>query len=131
MWDLSSETKDQTHIPCIARQILNWTTRHVPDSKFLTFFFFSHVEQSSGMSRTSAGSQMHFTQQMFIETLPHSWLAKTVFIKQLMKDEFAFDSRSFFSYCFLKSCCQILFYWGFLKILEILLNFIKCLIFLG
>ena len=31
MWDLSSPTKDQTHIPCIGRQSLNhWTTREVP-----------------------------------------------------------------------------------------------------
>ena len=31
MWDLSSQTGDQTGIPCIARQILNhWTTREVP-----------------------------------------------------------------------------------------------------
>ena len=31
MWDLSSLTRDQTHIPCIARQLLNdWTTREVP-----------------------------------------------------------------------------------------------------
>ena len=31
IWNLSSLTKDQIHIPCIARQILNhWTTREVP-----------------------------------------------------------------------------------------------------
>ena len=31
MWDLSSPTRDQTFISCIARQILNlWTTREVP-----------------------------------------------------------------------------------------------------
>ena len=31
LWDLSFQTRDQTHIPCIARQILNhWTTREVP-----------------------------------------------------------------------------------------------------
>ena len=31
MWDLSSPARDQTRIPCIARQILNhWTTREVP-----------------------------------------------------------------------------------------------------
>ena len=31
MWDLSSPTRDQTCISCIARQILNhWTTREVP-----------------------------------------------------------------------------------------------------
>ena len=29
--DLSSLTRDQTHTPCIERQILNhWTTREVP-----------------------------------------------------------------------------------------------------
>ena len=31
MWDLSSLTRDQTHIPCIVRWILyHWTTREVP-----------------------------------------------------------------------------------------------------
>ena len=31
MWDLSSLTRDQTHIPCIGRWILNhWTAREVP-----------------------------------------------------------------------------------------------------
>ena len=30
MWDLSSPTRDQTHIPCIGRRILNhWTTREL------------------------------------------------------------------------------------------------------
>ena len=30
-WDLSSQTRDQTHVPCIGRQILNhWTTKEVP-----------------------------------------------------------------------------------------------------
>ena len=33
MWDLSFPTKDQTHILCIGRRILNhWTTREVPTS---------------------------------------------------------------------------------------------------
>ena len=36
MWHLSSPIKDQTHIPCIGRWILNhWTTREVP---ILIFF---------------------------------------------------------------------------------------------
>ena len=31
MWDLSSQTRDQTHIPCIRRQSLNhWTAKAVP-----------------------------------------------------------------------------------------------------
>ena len=31
MWDLSPPTRDPTHVPCIARQILNhWTIRQVP-----------------------------------------------------------------------------------------------------
>ena len=31
MWDLSSLTRDKTHIPCIGRRILNhWTTREIP-----------------------------------------------------------------------------------------------------
>ena len=32
MWNLSSQTRDRTCVPCIARWILNhWTTREVPD----------------------------------------------------------------------------------------------------
>ena len=31
MWDVSFLTRDQTHVPCIGRQILNhWSTREVP-----------------------------------------------------------------------------------------------------
>ena len=36
MWDLSSLTRDRTHVPCIGRQILyHWTTREVPQFCFL------------------------------------------------------------------------------------------------
>ena len=32
MWDISSPTRDQTHVPCIGRWMLNyWTIREVPD----------------------------------------------------------------------------------------------------
>ena len=35
MWDLSSLTRDQTHVPCIGRQILNHcTTGEVPGKPF-------------------------------------------------------------------------------------------------
>ena len=35
MWDISSLTKDQTHISCITRWILNhWTTKEVPLAGF-------------------------------------------------------------------------------------------------
>ena len=38
VWDLSSLTKGQTHIPCIGRQVLNhWTTREVPHFYFILF----------------------------------------------------------------------------------------------
>ena len=31
MWDLSSQTRDRAHVPCIGRRILNhWPTREVP-----------------------------------------------------------------------------------------------------
>ena len=34
-WDLRSPTRDQTHAPCVARQILNhWTTREIPQISF-------------------------------------------------------------------------------------------------
>ena len=36
MWNLSSPTRDRTHVPCIGRRILyHWTTRQVPISSFL------------------------------------------------------------------------------------------------
>ena len=36
MWNLSSTTRNQTHVPRVARQILNpWTTREVPLPDFL------------------------------------------------------------------------------------------------
>ena len=36
-WDFSSQTRDRTHVPCIAGQILNhWPTRKVPLPSFLT-----------------------------------------------------------------------------------------------
>ena len=35
MWDLNSLARDQTHIPCIERQILNhWTTRKSHEFRF-------------------------------------------------------------------------------------------------
>ena len=40
MWDLSSLTRGQTHVPCITRWILNcWTTREVPGqtSEYIKF----------------------------------------------------------------------------------------------
>ena len=38
MWDLSSLTRGQTHIPCIARWILNpWTTREDSLSRVKSF----------------------------------------------------------------------------------------------
>ena len=41
MRDLSSLTRDQTCVPCIARQILNhWTTREVPNLVTLIAFMF-------------------------------------------------------------------------------------------
>ena len=41
MWDLSSPTRDRTHLPCFGRQILyHWTTREVP----LTFHVTEEIE---------------------------------------------------------------------------------------
>ena len=37
MWDLSSLTKDQTHVSCLGRLIFNhWTTKGVPRLSILT-----------------------------------------------------------------------------------------------
>ena len=36
MWDLSSLTRDRTHVPCTVRRILyHWTAREVPKSENL------------------------------------------------------------------------------------------------
>ena len=41
MWDLSSLTRDRTHIPCIGRWILyHWTTRKVPTYLILQYCLF-------------------------------------------------------------------------------------------
>ena len=40
MWNISSLTRDQIHVPCIARQIFNhWATREVPAGFFLSFWY--------------------------------------------------------------------------------------------
>ena len=37
MWNLTSPTGDQTHLPCVGRQSLNyWITREVPHVQYLT-----------------------------------------------------------------------------------------------
>ena len=50
MWDLSSLTRDQTHVPCVAGQILNhWTTREVPWSGFHVYLFIFGLAGSSSL----------------------------------------------------------------------------------
>ena len=52
MWDLSSLTKDWTHVPCIAKWILNhWTTSDVPGLYYLIIpsipeFIYTYVEKA-------------------------------------------------------------------------------------
>ena len=44
IWDLSSLTRDETHVPCVGRWILShWTTREVPLPSFFFFNFFRKV----------------------------------------------------------------------------------------
>ena len=48
MWDLSSRIKDQTHVPCVAREILNhwtnsfWSLPHLLLTRFFNQFSVSH-----------------------------------------------------------------------------------------
>ena len=43
IWDLSSQTRNRTHIPCTVRWILNpWSSREVPE---ISFFFFNLLSQ--------------------------------------------------------------------------------------
>ena len=57
MWDLSSQTRVQTCVPCLGRQILNhWTTREVPWIEFLIwredlFFLLSRSGRKSDRRR--------------------------------------------------------------------------------
>ena len=44
MWNLSSLTRDQTHIPCIGRQILNhWTTKKVLFSRISLYWISTSI----------------------------------------------------------------------------------------
>ena len=48
MWDLSSLIRDQTHVPCIARQILNhWTT--IPEKSHESSFEISSIDERKGI----------------------------------------------------------------------------------
>ena len=56
MWDLSSPTRGQIHVPCLARQILNhWTTREVPNEIF-------QKEKLTERAYCESGSPNHFAQ---------------------------------------------------------------------
>ena len=58
MWDLSSQTKDWTGVPWIARQILNhWTTRQVPG-------FFSLAICILGPSMSFCGASLIWVQSL-------------------------------------------------------------------
>ena len=47
MWDLSSLTRDRTHVPCIARWIpYHWTTREVPTWMDLEVIMLSGISQT-------------------------------------------------------------------------------------
>ena len=84
MWDLSSPTRDRTHVPCIGRRILNhWTTRKVPRKPvgslgdFILFYFIlfsstslllpthlpppscTHAQSCSPMDCSPPGSSVH------------------------------------------------------------------------
>ena len=64
MWDLSSRARDQTHIPCVGRRILNhWATREVPlCASHLSFSFLSQswVNSASVLSsRCSSAKIIH------------------------------------------------------------------------
>ena len=51
MWDLSAPIRDQTRVPCIARQILiHWTTRQVPCLELFWFTFFSEFKRKRGQA---------------------------------------------------------------------------------
>ena len=66
-----SQTRDQTCVPCIGRQILNhWTTREVSGDLFLMF-----TPGYLNRKRTGEGQQLvpgSFTNYAYIRKLPHN-----------------------------------------------------------
>ena len=68
MWDLSSWTRDQNHISCLARQIPNhWTTRELPERFFFFFlmcragflgFFDIHLSSLKWSTASQLGRQL-------------------------------------------------------------------------
>ena len=64
VWDLSSPTRDWSHVPCIERQLLNhWTTREVPRvSLFLNFLLFKmHHTPTPFLKRLTTPVSTHFS----------------------------------------------------------------------
>lgn len=56
VWDLSSQTRHPTCVPCIARWILSpWTTREVPLSVFVTRSLVNCVEGNGGPRKRCPG----------------------------------------------------------------------------
>ena len=70
-WDPSSSTRDQTHVPCVARQILNhWTTKGVPAPGFLTHVCRAEEEPLFGEENQAVVCRQFFSEQRRPETCP-------------------------------------------------------------
>ena len=87
----SPPTRDQTHVPCIARQTLNhWTSREVPGANFL----YRHFDQLLGYP-------------LLISTFLRQWLSNVLVMAHNKKHFLYYDSKySFNTLFFFFSCAQ-------------------------
>ena len=62
MWDLSFPPRDQIHVPCIVKQIINhWATREVPYFlKILTYAFNTYLWNFHYLPRTVLSEKLNW-----------------------------------------------------------------------
>ena len=94
LWDFNSLNRDQTHAPCIGRQIFNhWTTREVlilfilySLLFFFTVWIFSHALKKKNLSSSSTISLFEYTLSCLLLLLSvshcHSYRLNIFFLTQ-------------------------------------------------
>ena len=97
MWDFSSLTRDWTHIPWIAMQILNhWTTREIPkedSSDWKSSIFFQKKTFCSGNQKTM--SIRHDWIQVFTWRGEGSINYSTIFFTMLLSSSSGFSQNGY------------------------------------
>ena len=93
MWDLSSLTRDQTHLPCFVRQCFNpWTAREVPYNLSLVHYIVKSLRAGPPlpcMEHQASGSG----QKMLLHR------PITLFVKVSLDDTFSDGTSHVFSCC--------------------------------